>query len=208
MRGLPYLRFRGGLNDGPHGSILMPWPMIIRAMTRSWKDIQLKNITSKSLFRLRGRLLAGVMMVLPVAGVLPVHDAHAADQLGEKVGTALQKAQTDLAAKKYPQAMADVDAADAVTGKSEYESYTIAQMRAAVAAQSGNVPAAISAYDKLIASPARLPPPKNRWPWPKAAWRLPPRIIPRRSRLRKIHQGGWQEPADADNPDPSLLPAA
>ncbi|GCE84279.1 hypothetical protein MSKU9_2420 [Komagataeibacter diospyri] len=143
---------RGGLNDGPRGSIVMPWP-INRAMTRSWKDIQLKNITSKSLFQLRGRLLAGVMMALPVAGVLPVHAASAADQLGEKVGTALQKAQTDLAAKKYPQAMADVDAADAVTGKSDYESYTIAQMRAAVAAQSGNVSAAISAYDTLIASP-------------------------------------------------------
>ncbi|GBR19980.1 hypothetical protein LV564_15525 [Komagataeibacter nataicola] len=113
----------------------------------------MKNITSKSLFRLRGRLLAGVMMALPVAGILPLHGAHAADQLGQKVGTALQKAQTDLAAKKYPQAMADVDAADAVSGKTDYESYTIAQMRAAVAAQSGNVPAAISAYDTLIASP-------------------------------------------------------
>ncbi|EGG78252.1 hypothetical protein SXCC_01082 [Gluconacetobacter sp. SXCC-1] len=140
------------MNDGPSGSILMPWP-INRAMTRSWKDIQLKNITSKSLFQLRGRLLAGVMMALPVAGVLPAHGAHAADQLGEKVGVALQKAQTELAAKKYPQAMADVDAADAVSGKSDFESYTIAQMRAAVAAQSGNVPAAIAAYDTLIASP-------------------------------------------------------
>ncbi|MDT8870573.1 hypothetical protein RAA17_03735 [Komagataeibacter rhaeticus] len=89
---------QGGLNDGPSGSILMPWP-INRAMTRSWKDIQLKNITSKSLFQLRGRLLAGVMMALPVAGVLPAHGAHAADQLGEKVGVALQKAQTELAAK-------------------------------------------------------------------------------------------------------------
>ncbi|AXY21785.1 MULTISPECIES: tetratricopeptide repeat protein [Komagataeibacter] len=130
----------------------MPWP-IIRAMTRSWKDIQLKNITSKSLFRLRGRLLAGAMMVLPVAmTVVPLHGVHAADVLGQKVGTSLQQAQTALAAHKYPQAMAAIDAADAVTGKTEYESYTIEQMRAAVAAQSGNVPAAISAYDKLIAS--------------------------------------------------------
>lgn len=49
--------------------------------------------------------------------------------------------------------MTAIDEADKVAGKSDYESYTIEQMRAAVAAQSGNVPVAISAYDKLIASP-------------------------------------------------------
>lgn len=122
-------------------------------MTRSWKDIQLKNITSKSLFRRQGRLLAGVMTVALLGVTALPHGARAADVLGQKVGTALQQAQTALAAHKYPQAMSAIDEADAVAGKSDYESYTIEQMRAAVAAQSGNVPVAISAYDKLIASP-------------------------------------------------------
>ncbi|CAI9122184.1 hypothetical protein [Brytella acorum] len=84
---------------------------------------------------------------LPLVGV-----AYADDTLSVKVGTPLQAAQTALAAKNYGKAMASVDAADAVSGKSDYETYTVAQMRAAVAAQSNDVPAAIKAYDVLIAS--------------------------------------------------------
>ncbi|ATJ90082.1 tetratricopeptide repeat protein [Acetobacter tropicalis] len=79
--------------------------------------------------------------------------AHAADTLGPDVGKALMQAQSALAAHNYPKAMAAVDAADAVKSKSDYDSYTINQMRAAVATQAGNVDAATAAYDKLIASP-------------------------------------------------------
>lgn len=86
-----------------------------------------------------------------VGGAL-VSTALADDTLGQEVGSHLQKAQTALAAHKLSQAMDAVDAADNVKNKSSYESYVIAQMRAAVAAQSGNATAAIKAYDVLINS--------------------------------------------------------
>ncbi|MDG6094293.1 hypothetical protein LOC54_04070 [Acetobacter sp. AN02] len=79
--------------------------------------------------------------------------SRADDVLSQKVGKPLQDAQTALAAHNYQKAMAAVNAAAALPGKTDYETYTIAQMRAAVAAQSGDVAAASSAYDVLIASP-------------------------------------------------------
>ncbi|MFT8472214.1 hypothetical protein [Acetobacter persici] len=79
--------------------------------------------------------------------------AQAEDVLGADVGKALQQAQSALSAHDYTKAMAAVNAADAVKGKSDYESYTITQMRAAVATQGGNLDVATQAYDKLIASP-------------------------------------------------------
>jgi tetratricopeptide (TPR) repeat protein len=78
---------------------------------------------------------------------------QAADTLSQPVGVALQQAQSALAAHNYAKAMDAVNEADAVAGKSAYEDYTIAQMRAAVASQAGNVAQATAAYEKLIASP-------------------------------------------------------
>ncbi|WP_342627479.1 tetratricopeptide repeat protein [Nguyenibacter vanlangensis] len=104
---------------------------------------------SSCLFR-AGRL-AGAIVAFSASAAL-VQPASAADTLSMKVGKPLQQAQTALAAHNYAKAMSAVDAAAAVPGKSEYEDYTITQMRAAVAAQSGNVAAATAAYDKLIAS--------------------------------------------------------
>ncbi|MDR6183632.1 hypothetical protein [Asaia bogorensis] len=97
-------------------------------------------------------LLAASSFV-PVIGSSLVTIAHAEDQLSAKVGKPLQEAQTALGAKNYAKAMSAVNAADAIPGKTEYEKYTIAQMRAAVAASSGDVAAASKAYDVLIASP-------------------------------------------------------
>ncbi len=104
-------------------------------------------------FRLsRMALLAGAVFCLPLS-VSCVSSAQAADVLSPAVGKPLQAAQAALAAHNYAKAMAAVNDADAIKGKNDYESYTIDQMRAAVAAQSGDVAAATSAYDKLIASP-------------------------------------------------------
>ncbi|NVN02336.1 hypothetical protein HW517_07545 [Asaia spathodeae] len=89
---------------------------------------------------------------VPVIGAWVAPAAYAEDQLSAKVGKPLQEAQSALGAKNYAKAMAAVDAADALPGKTEYEKYTIAQMRAAVAASSGDVAAASKAYDVLIAS--------------------------------------------------------
>lgn len=117
------------------------------------RTLKLKTTNLKSSFRARAMLLAGAVTALPLSVFLMVQPAQAADVLGEKVGKNLQTAQTALAAHKYAEAMAAVNAADAVSGKTDYESYTIEQMRGAVAASSGNVAVAISAYDKVIASP-------------------------------------------------------
>ncbi|GAN52819.1 hypothetical protein [Tanticharoenia sakaeratensis] len=98
----------------------------------------------------RAPLLAATIL----AATLSCHQgARAADELSMAVGKPLQQAQTALAARDYTKAMAGVNAADAVAKKTDYESYTIAQMRAAVAAQSGDTASAIKAYDVLIASP-------------------------------------------------------
>ncbi|MBS1062742.1 hypothetical protein WH240_08710 [Gluconobacter wancherniae] len=95
----------------------------------------------------RNLLLAGAL------GITLAGNASADDVLGQAVGKDLQQAQSALVSKNYAKAMSGVDAADAVKGKTDYEAYTIAQMRAAIAAQSGNVAAATKAYDVLINSP-------------------------------------------------------
>jgi hypothetical protein len=99
----------------------------------------------------RAGLLAGAIVAFPLSMSM-VRPALAEDALSVKVGKPLQQAQGALAAHNYARAMSAVDAAEAVPGKTEYEDYTIAQMRAAVAAQSGDVAVATAAYDKLIAS--------------------------------------------------------
>ncbi len=109
---------------------------------------------SSSLYRrlsARNLLLAGVFGIAAFAS-----SAQADDVLGQAVGKDLQQAQSALASKNYTKAMEAVDAADGVKGKTDYETYTTAQMRAAIAAQSGNTDAAIKAYDVLINS-ARTP---------------------------------------------------
>jgi len=107
----------------------------------------------KSLGFLRAGLLAGAAGVLALAAAPGTNSALAQEALSAAVGKPLQQAQSALAAHSYAKAMADVDAADKVAKKSDYEEYTIDQMRAAVAAQSGDAAAAAAAYDKLIASP-------------------------------------------------------
>lgn len=107
--------------------------------------------------RPRALLVAGSLLAIsssvPALTPFVLPAAHAADELSAKVGKPLQQAQSALSAKNYAKAMSAVNAADAVSGKTDYETYTVAQMRAAVAAQSGDVAAASKAYDVLIASP-------------------------------------------------------
>lgn len=95
----------------------------------------------------RGLLCSAAVFSLGLPAV------QAADTLGQSVGAALQQAQSALAAHNYAKALAAVNEADAVSEKSAYEDYVIAQMRAAVASQAGDVAQATSAYEKLIASP-------------------------------------------------------
>ncbi|NKF24020.1 hypothetical protein G7Y82_17040 [Solimonas sp. C16B3] len=78
--------------------------------------------------------------------------SYAADTLRPEVGKPLQEAQADMKARKYSSALADVDKAAAVGNLTEYESYIVAQMRAAIATAAGDEKVAVSAYEKVIAS--------------------------------------------------------
>ncbi len=108
--------------------------------------------------RLRAALLVGSLL----AGTAASLPAHAQETLRPAVGRPLQQAESDMRRRAFPKAMAELNAADAVRDKSAYETYVIAQLRAAIAQQSGNVAAAIGADDALIASPRTPPAEKTR----------------------------------------------
>ncbi len=106
-------------------------------------------------------LLGGSVLAGAASVALPA-PAHAQETLRPAVGRPLQQAESDMRRRAFPKAMAELDAADAVRDKTPYESYVIAQLRAAIAQQSGNLAASISADDALIASPRTAEPEKVR----------------------------------------------
>ncbi|MBE7211501.1 MAG: hypothetical protein INR65_10830 [Gluconacetobacter diazotrophicus] len=101
-------------------------------------------------------LVAGVAPIAITGAITGTITSAHADPLRPEVGKPLQKAQADLRKRDFAAATRDVNQADAVANKTADESYTVAQMRAAVAQSSGNVPDSIRADDALIAS-ARTP---------------------------------------------------
>lgn len=78
--------------------------------------------------------------------------AYAEDNLNPAVAKSLEAAGNALSAHNYTEAMQCVTTADGVSGKTDYDSYVIEQMRGAIAAQSGDRAVMQSSYDKLIAS--------------------------------------------------------
>ncbi|WP_051361905.1 hypothetical protein [Solimonas soli] len=91
-------------------------------------------------------------LIAGAALLLGAHAAFADNTLRPEVGEPLQKATTLLKAKQYKQAMDQVDAASRVGGLSSYESSVIAQMRAAIAASSGDTSALIQNYESRLPS--------------------------------------------------------
>ncbi|MCH4090869.1 hypothetical protein [Acetobacter sp.] len=77
---------------------------------------------------------------------------RAEDNLNPAVAKSLEAAGHALSAHNYAEAMKDVTTADSVSGKSDYDSYVIEQMRGAIASQSGDRAVMQTSYDKLIAS--------------------------------------------------------
>ena len=78
------------------------------------------------------------------------------ESIRPEVGKPLQAAQDLLKAHKPRDALAKVREADAIAGKTPYESYVIERMRAAAAAGAGDVAEAIKSFEAVIAS-GRLP---------------------------------------------------
>ena len=97
-----------------------------------------------------------VVMVSAMGGlaalvVLP-GTAHAADTLRPDVSKPLNDAQNLYRAHKYKDALTKIDQADAVPGKTPYESTMIQEMRGAAAAAAGESGVAAQAYETLLSS--------------------------------------------------------
>ena len=98
-------------------------------------------------------LLTGVALSgVPIAGLLLPRLALAQEALRPVVGKPLQKAQALASQKQFPEAMAQVNIAEAAKGKTANENFVIAEMRASIAQQSGDFKAAIAADDALLRS--------------------------------------------------------
>ena len=106
---------------------------------------------------LHGRLHSAVLFILAAVAfaVLPPQ-ARAEDTLRPEVGKPLQAAQELLKAQKYKDALARIKEADAISGKTPYESFIIERMRGAAAAGAGESDTAVKAFEAVIAS-GRLP---------------------------------------------------
>lgn len=74
------------------------------------------------------------------------------DAVRPEVGKPLQEAQNQMKSHRYREAMAKVSEADAVSGKSAFESYTIQRMRGAIASAAGDSETTIKAFEAALAS--------------------------------------------------------
>src|ERR1700722_9035026 len=115
-----------------------------------------------------GRLLPGVGVVLFAAwlgiaacaawlGIAVCTAAPARQTAREQVGKPVQAAEQLAAEKKLPEALARLSDADAVPGKSPYETYIIEATRAAVYLDGGQYADAITALEAALATNV-LPP--------------------------------------------------
>lgn len=91
----------------------------------------------------------GFNMAAPLLGVASY--AHA-EALRPEVGKPMQAASELMKAGKHKEALAKVREADAIGGKTAYESFTIDRMRAALAAAMGDNDLAVKAYEAVINS--------------------------------------------------------
>ncbi|QBQ39369.1 tetratricopeptide repeat protein [Pseudoduganella plicata] len=92
----------------------------------------------------------GFSAAAPMVGLVPA--AYAADTVRAEVGKPLQEAQRLVSSGKAREALTKLQAADAVSGKSDFEKYQIERVRAAAAASAGDNATAIRAFETLINS--------------------------------------------------------
>src|SRR5258706_5854664 len=102
------------------------------------------------MIRLRAALCAALLAgCLGLAtGVL----AQKADAVRPEVGKPLQEAQNFMKSGRHREAMAKVNEADAVSGKSAFESYMVQRMRGSVASAAADNDAAIKAFEAVVNS--------------------------------------------------------
>lgn len=97
--------------------------------------------------------MAGIPSTLPVA---QAQETAKAEGVRPEVGRPLQAAQELIKSKNYREALAKISEADAIAGKTVYETYLIERLRASAAMQAGDNDMAIKAVGAILAS-GRLP---------------------------------------------------
>ncbi|QAU35720.1 hypothetical protein [Janthinobacterium sp. 17J80-10] len=111
---------------------------------------------SRFQFARAGLLLAALGLnaapVLSGAGTAHAASQEQAQAVRAEVGKPLQAAAELVKAKKYAEALAKLQEADAVTGKTAYETFVLDRMRGAAAAAAGDIELAAAAFDAAIAS--------------------------------------------------------
>ncbi len=104
------------------------------------------------------RRLARLALAAAVACGIGMGAARAADEppaapaARAEVGKPVQEAQALVRQKKYAEALERLKAADAVPGKSPYETYVIEETRAAATVANGDYAAAVNALEAVIAT--------------------------------------------------------
>jgi tetratricopeptide (TPR) repeat protein len=103
-------------------------------------------------------LFRGLLLATTAAALLAASNAQAADaptpKLTSGVVTNLQAAEKAAAAKDWPTAVADLDKAKAVSGRTPFDDYKIAQVSIGIEVNAGNLPAAQAAAEAAATSTA------------------------------------------------------
>ena len=101
--------------------------------------------------------LAVAAVLLSIAFASGLRAAEADNTVRAELGKPLQAAQELIRQHNYRDALAKIREADAVTGKSLYETGVIEQMRGVAAAGAGDYPTAIRSFEAIIAQGRQSP---------------------------------------------------
>lgn len=102
---------------------------------------------------LRGFSYGAAFFILLAAGLpLAYAEGDSKDTVRPEVGKPLQAAQELMKAQRYKEALAKVREADAIGGKTPYESFVLDRMRGAAASGAGETDTAIKSFESAIAS--------------------------------------------------------
>jgi len=98
-------------------------------------------------------VLIAALGLTAVSGMIPATAfAQATETVKPAIGTLLHDASDLAKAKKFKDALAKIRDADAVPGKTAYESYVIESTRGSYAMQAGDKDTAVKAYEAVVSS--------------------------------------------------------
>jgi len=104
----------------------------------------------------RGAATLGVALGLWLSACVGIEPARAQETLRAEIGRPLKAAEELIKARRYKEALAKVQDAEAVPARSAHENFVIERMRMAAASGAGDVDAAVRSFEALSGS-ERLP---------------------------------------------------